>query len=57
MALQIENNNLVLLIDIGSGITTVSCDKTVTDDKWYKATVERYFNSNYRVLKLCKLIP
>lgn len=43
MALQVENNHLVLLIDIGSGITSVICDKTVTDNKWYKATVERYF--------------
>lgn len=45
MALQIQNGYLVLLLDIGSGISTViNNKKIVSDDKWYKATVERYFS-------------
>ncbi|VVC44657.1 Hypothetical protein CINCED_3A025090 [Cinara cedri] len=46
MALQVENGCLVLLMDIGSGISTVISDKKVSDNKWYKATVERYLNKN-----------
>lgn len=44
MALQIQSGVLVLLMDIGSGIGQVVSNKTVTDNKWYKATIERYFN-------------
>lgn len=45
MALQVQNGHLVLLMDIGSGIFTIDNDKNVSDNKWYKATVERYFNT------------
>jgi len=41
MALQVQNGYLVLLMDIGSGISTVITDKKVADDNWYKATIER----------------
>eukprot|EP00102_Acyrthosiphon_pisum_P016424 XP_008187385.2 PREDICTED: laminin subunit alpha [Acyrthosiphon pisum] len=41
MALQVDNGYLVLLIDIGSGTTTLSSDKIVSDNKWYKVVVER----------------
>ncbi|XP_050541070.1 laminin subunit alpha [Daktulosphaira vitifoliae] len=41
MALQVQNGYLVLLMDIGSGISTISSSKRVSDNKWYKATVER----------------
>lgn len=43
MALQVQNGYLVLLMDIGSGTSTVISDKQISDNKWYKATVERYF--------------
>lgn len=46
MALQVQNDYLVLLMDIGSGISTIVSDKKVSDNKWYKVTVERYFNEN-----------
>lgn len=51
MALQVQNGYLVLLMDIGSGISTVVSDKIVSDNNWYKATIERYrsaivFNAN-----------
>lgn len=42
MALQVQNGYLVLLMDIGSGTSTVISDKQISDNKWYKATVERY---------------
>jgi len=42
MALQVQNDYLVLLIDIGSEMSTVVSDKKVSDNKWYRATVERY---------------
>lgn len=42
MALQVQNGYLVLLMDIGSGISTVVSDKSVSDNNWYKATIERY---------------
>lgn len=42
MALQVQNGYLVLLMDIGSGISTVVSDKIVSDNNWYKATIERY---------------
>lgn len=45
MALQVVNGHLVLLMDIGSGISTVTNYKYVSDNKWYKATVERYFKT------------
>lgn len=41
MALQVQNGCLVLLMDIGSGISTVISNKNVSDNKWYKATIER----------------
>jgi hypothetical protein len=46
MALQVQNEHLVLLMDIGSGTTSLVSDKIVSDNKWYKATVERYANKN-----------
>jgi len=45
MALQVQSGYLVLLIDIGSEPSTVVSDKKVSDNKWYKATVERYFKA------------
>lgn len=41
MALQVQSGYLVLLINIGSETSTVVSDKKVSDNKWYKATVER----------------
>lgn len=41
MALQVKNGYLELLMDIGSGVSTVVSDKLVSDDNWYKAIIER----------------
>lgn len=54
MALQVQSGYLVLLIDIGSEASSVISDKKVSDNKWYKATVERYFYAT-NILNKCRI--
>lgn len=44
MALQLQNGYLVLLMDVGSGLSTTVINKNLTNNLWYKVDIERYLN-------------
>lgn len=41
MALQIENGYPVLTTDLGSGAVSLINNKSVSDNKWYQAVMDR----------------
>jgi laminin alpha 3/5 len=41
LALQIENGYPILTIDLGSGAQKIISEKSVADDVWYQAIIDR----------------